>query len=90
MAGRRAGPRRPGDARLSALGEATGEGHPHEDHAYVQAIAVTPGRQCLGIGGALLRHRLAGCDRQGLPACLEASSRRSRALYERHGFAVLG
>ncbi|UNS98902.1 GNAT family N-acetyltransferase [Streptomyces tubbatahanensis] len=80
----------PGNARLSALGEATDEGHPHEDHAYLQAIAVTPGRQCRGIGGALLRHRLAVCDRQGLPAYLEASSPRSRSLYERHGFAVRG
>ncbi|WP_369199596.1 GNAT family N-acetyltransferase [Streptomyces sp. PU-14G] len=80
----------PGNARLAAMGELTEAGHPHEDHAYLQAIAVTPDRQGLGIGSALLRHRLAACDRQGLPAYLEASSPRSRALYERHGFAVRG
>jgi hypothetical protein len=31
---------------------------------------------------------LSRCDEQGLPAYLEASSPRNRALYERHGFEV--
>lgn len=80
----------PGNERLRAMGELTEQCHPHEDHAYLQAVAVAPDRQSQGIGGALLRHRLAVCDREGLPAYLEASSERSRALYERHGFAVRG
>lgn len=29
------------------------------------------------------------CDREGLPAYLEASSARNRALYLRHGFEVV-
>jgi hypothetical protein len=28
------------------------------------------------------------CDRERVPAFLEASTARNRALYERHGFAV--
>jgi hypothetical protein len=32
---------------------------------------------------------LSRCDEHGLPAYLEASSPRNRALYERHGFAVV-
>jgi hypothetical protein len=33
---------------------------------------------------------LARADRDGLPAYLEASAPRNRALYERHGFEVVG
>jgi hypothetical protein len=29
-------------------------------------------------------------DREGSPAYLEATSRRNRALYERHGFVTIG
>jgi hypothetical protein len=31
---------------------------------------------------------LSRCDAEGVPAYLEASSPRNRALYERHGFEV--
>lgn len=30
------------------------------------------------------------CDRDGVPAYLEASSERNKALYLRHGFEVVG
>ena len=30
------------------------------------------------------------CDHDGIPAYLEATSDRNRALYERHGFRVRG
>ena len=43
-----------------------------------------------GLGTALLRPTLDRCDREGLPAYLEASSQRSAALYERLGFVHLG
>ncbi len=33
---------------------------------------------------------LARADREGSPAYLEATSRRNRALYERHGFVTIG
>jgi hypothetical protein len=40
------------------------------------------------LGSALLAPVLQRCDSDGLPAYLEASSPRNRALYERQGFAV--
>ena len=81
----------PGNPRQEAMGELTERVHPVErDHAYLQGIVVAPGRQSGGVGTALLRHMLRRCDETRLPAYLEASSARSRALYERHGFAFLG
>ncbi|TDC98808.1 GNAT family N-acetyltransferase [Nonomuraea deserti] len=53
-------------------------------------MGVIRGRQGTGLGSAMLRHRLGRADADGLPAYLEASSPRSRALYERHGFEELG
>jgi hypothetical protein len=38
----------------------------------------------------LLRHALERCDRDRLPAYLDATSPRNRALYARHGFEELG
>lgn len=38
----------------------------------------------------MIRAELERCDREGLPAYLEASSARSRRLYERLGFHFLG
>jgi GNAT superfamily N-acetyltransferase len=46
--------------------------------------------QGAGLGGALRAPILARCDRDGVPAYLEATSDRNRALYERHGFRVRG
>jgi hypothetical protein len=39
---------------------------------------------------SLLRAVLDRADREGSPAYLEATSRRNRALYERHGFVTIG
>ncbi|MFG3252925.1 GNAT family N-acetyltransferase [Streptomyces sp. NPDC048172] len=80
----------PANPRVHGIGETTGGIHPHEPHAYLQALAVRPGLQSRGIGGALLRLTLDRCDKEELPAYLEASSARSRAFYERHGFALRG
>jgi hypothetical protein len=33
---------------------------------------------------------LTRCDDEGMPAYLEATTERNRALYERHGFVALG
>jgi GNAT superfamily N-acetyltransferase len=63
--------------------------HPHEQHYYLPIIGVAPDWQGKGFGGALLRPILDRCDSKGLPAYLEASSMRSRALYERHGFELV-
>jgi ribosomal protein S18 acetylase RimI-like enzyme len=64
--------------------------HPHEPHWYLPFIGVDPLHQGKGAGSALLRHALARCDRDGLPAYLEATSPHNRRLYERHGFEVIG
>ena len=63
--------------------------HPREpEHWYLPIIGVTPAWQGRGFGAALLRPMLERCDAERLPAYLEASSPRNRALYERHGFEV--
>lgn len=64
--------------------------HPHDQHWYLPAIGVSPPWQGRGFGAALLRPVLEICDRERLPAYLEASSPRNRALYERHGFRAVG
>jgi ribosomal protein S18 acetylase RimI-like enzyme len=64
--------------------------HPKEPVWYLPIIGVDPARQGQGYGSALLEHALAKCDEEHLPAYLEASSERNRALYERHGFEVIG
>jgi GNAT superfamily N-acetyltransferase len=55
-------------------------------HYYVRDIGVHPDMQGKGLGGALLRPTLDRCDREVLPAYIEASSERSAVLYERLGF----
>ena len=67
-----------------------GEYHPTEPHWYLPLIGVDPPHQGRGLGSALLKHALQNCDRDNLPAYLEATSPSSRRLYERHGFEVTG
>ena len=62
--------------------------HPHEPHYYLPFVGVRPESQGRGIGAALMRPVLERCDREEVPAYLEATSPRNRALYERHGFEV--
>lgn len=59
-------------------------------HYYVRDIGVLPAMQGRGLGNALMRPTLERCDREGLPAYLEASSERSAALSERLGFRLIG
>ena len=75
--------------RLLTVLNAVEAKHPHEQHYYLPVIGVSPEWQGRGFGSALLRPILERCDREALPAYLEASSPRNRALYERHGFAVV-
>jgi ribosomal protein S18 acetylase RimI-like enzyme len=63
--------------------------HPTERHYYLPFVGVDPDWQGRGIGSALLRPVLDRCDREAMPAYLEASTPRNRALYERHGFQVI-
>ena len=72
--------------RWVALTEVMEERHPPRSHHYLWFLAVHPSAQGQGLGGALLRDRLAWCDQHCQPAYLEATSPRNRGLYERHGF----
>ncbi len=68
------------------LGEFVGPHHPTEPHRYLFSIGVRAAGQGQGLGGHLLSHALEAADAGGEPAYLEATTPRSRALYERHGF----
>ncbi len=59
-------------------------------HWYLQYLGVEPRLQGSGRGAALLAAVLELCDRDGIPAHLESSTERSRALYERNGFVMTG
>jgi ribosomal protein S18 acetylase RimI-like enzyme len=63
--------------------------HPHEPAWYLPCLAVEPAHQGRGLGSVLLRAVLDRADAAGDAAYLEATSRRNRALYERHGFRHL-
>jgi ribosomal protein S18 acetylase RimI-like enzyme len=60
--------------------------HIREPHYYFAYIGVAPHAQGQGLGTTLMSPTLERCDREGLPAYLEASSERNAALYERLGF----
>jgi GNAT superfamily N-acetyltransferase len=65
--------------------------HPRKPpHWYLAFMGVVPEWQGRGLGTALMRPVLESLDAAGIPAYLESSSTRSRALYQRNGFAVTG
>jgi GNAT superfamily N-acetyltransferase len=76
--------------RIGLIGAAMGEHHPTDPHRYLLAIGVRSGAQGQGLGSVLMAHTLAEIDAAGEAAYLEATSPRSRVLYERHGFEVVG
>jgi GNAT superfamily N-acetyltransferase len=75
--------------RLSEMGRAMAEHHPTDPHWYLLAIGVLPDRQGRGLGGDLLSFTLCELLPTDLPAYLEATSPRSRILYQRAGFVEL-
>ncbi len=75
---------------LLATFEKMDEWHPEEPHWYLPLVGVEPNAQGNGFGGALMRHAVARCDREGALAYLESSNPRNISLYERHGFEVMG
>jgi RimJ/RimL family protein N-acetyltransferase len=81
------GLRLPRARRLQRLFESN---HLREPHYYIRYLGVATRFQGQGLGTALLRPTLDRCDKEGVPAYLEASSERSAALYERIGFVHLG
>ncbi|MFF7730078.1 GNAT family N-acetyltransferase [Streptomyces sp. NPDC008001] len=81
----------PGNDRARIVGEMTDAAHPGDrSHYYLPTIVAAPGRRSEGRGRALLTPVLDRCDREGMPAYLEASSARSKTLYERLGFVFTG
>lgn len=81
----------PDNERCELVGRLTGEVHPTaEEHEYLLMIAVAPDRQGEGLGTRLMAPVLERCDREGVPAYLEASSERSKGLYERLGWEFTG
>ena len=78
----------PRQEEVFAVFEAMGNVHPHEPHWYLPMIGVRPDRQGRGLGSAMLRPVLARCDAEDIPAYLEATTERNRALYARHGFQL--
>lgn len=75
-------------ARLGVLGALMDAHHPTDPHRYLLALGVRPGGQGRGLGSALLALALADADTAGDACYLEATSPRSRVLYERFGFVV--
>jgi len=63
---------------------------PVQPHWYLPLLGVDPAHHGRGLGSRLLQHVLAICDRDRLPAYLEATSPRNVALYRRHGFRATG
>ena len=60
--------------------------HLREPHFYVRVVGVRPAVQGHGVGTSLMRPTLHRADSAGLPTYIEASTKRSAALYERLGF----
>jgi ribosomal protein S18 acetylase RimI-like enzyme len=58
-------------------------------HYYLAIVGVAPAAQGRGLGSRLMFPMLSEADAGGVAAYLEASSPRSRLLYERHGFEVV-
>ena len=76
--------------RLFAVVELLEANTPQQPHYHLQFLGVRPEQQGGGLGGALMAPILERCDRDGVPAYLEATSDRNRALYERYGFLASG
>lgn len=62
---------------------------PAEPHWYLAQIGVGDAARGAGVGSALLTSRLAAIDASGMPAYLESSNERNRALYRRYGFTTI-
>jgi len=77
-------------ANLSGAFELMGEHHPRDLHHYLFLLGTRPEWQGRGIGTALMRPVLELCDRDAVPAYLEATSEHNLRLYLRHGFEVAG
>jgi ribosomal protein S18 acetylase RimI-like enzyme len=68
---------------------AAGRLEPTGRHHHLAFLAAAPWLRRKGIGSTLLAAHHARLDRIGMPAVVEASSQRSKAFYERHGYRVV-
>lgn len=75
--------------RLSRGFDAMKLNHPVERHYYLYLLGVHPDHQSHGLGTALLRAMLERCDREQMPAYLEASSPHNIPFYQQQGFRVI-
>src|SRR3954468_13901316 len=75
-------------ARLFEVFGLMEEKHPAEPHYYLFLLGTRPEWQGRGLGSSLMSPVLETCDRERVPAYLEATSERSKQLYLRHGFDV--
>lgn len=75
-------------ADVFAVLEEMGHHHPAEPHWYLPVVGTLPEMQGRGFGAAVIAPVLDICDRTGVPAYLEATTGRNRALYARLGFVV--
>ena len=75
----------PARANFAAMHEL----HPEEPHFYLAQIGAADTARGRGFGSALLERMLLTCDNEGFLAHLEATTPRSQALYERHGFETV-
>ncbi|HEX6194636.1 MAG TPA: GNAT family N-acetyltransferase [Jiangellaceae bacterium] len=66
------------------------QNHPEEPHHHLAFLATRSDKRSQGIGSSLLSYYHAYLDQHGVPAYLEASDPRSRDLYLRHGYELLG
>lgn len=81
--------REPARSEVRSVLEQMGDSHPEEKHWHLAFIGVDSAHQGNGVGAALMRHRLAEIDKQGLHAYLESSNPRNVPFYQRHGFEVI-
>jgi len=77
-------------AEVFAVFEQMNRYHPTEPYWYLPMIGVDPNCQRKGFGSALLEHALQRCDLDQKLAYFESSTAKNIALYERHGFELLG
>jgi GNAT superfamily N-acetyltransferase len=77
-------------ADLGAMAEQIGAYHPHDPHWYLAFIGADAAYQGKGLGSILMKHALALCDRDRLPAYLESSTPKNVPFYERFGFEAIG
>lgn len=74
--------------RALALQSVLESHHPHAPHWYLQYVGCVPEAQGRGLGGAVIRDRLARCDAQRLPAALETATPGNVPIYQALGFTI--